>query len=503
MENNVTKSDANFQRDVRLKILNCIFLVFLADWLFFEQAVGWTIIIFAAAALIVFSLHHSRVVSRQPAAIIVALICGLLLAIAENPNTPAIVLTCLAAIGLVLTRNGDWADSAVKFFIRLGILIGQFWKRIFKDISLWYRLRKKQNSRGGHFFRTARNWLVPAILSVAFIFLFTVANPVIGKWIDLMDLRFFFEFLFPLRIFYWGLILIPCWAFVRYRTGGSFFDLSLPSENSIAAFRDFLITPGSITRGLIVFNAIFLVQSGLDIIYLWGGKALPEGLTYADYAHRGAYPLIATALLAGAFVLVALRPGSEPEKSLTIRTLVYLWIFQNIFLVISCLWRMHLYVEIYSLTLLRVSAIIWMFLVGTGLLWITLRIANKKSGAWLINANALTLLTTLYLCGFVNFGGFIAQYNVEHCLEISGKGQPLDLEYFRELGPDTIPALQWFGWRVWSDWEKAEAARKMENEFGAELKNSLKNWRNWTFRKHRLSQGFNEMQYGEVQVSES
>ena len=52
----------------------------------------------------------------------------------------------------------------------------------------------------------------------------------------------------------------------------------------------------------------------MDFVYLWGGKTLPDGMSYAEYAHRGAYPLIATALLAGAFVLVALRPGSETES---------------------------------------------------------------------------------------------------------------------------------------------------------------------------------------------
>ena len=53
-----------------------------------------------------------------------------------------------------------------------------------------------------------------------------------------------------------------------------------------------------------MFNALFAVQTVLDLTYLWGGVALPDGMTYATYAHRGAYPLIVTALLAAGFVLV-------------------------------------------------------------------------------------------------------------------------------------------------------------------------------------------------------
>jgi hypothetical protein len=66
---------------------------------------------------------------------------------------------------------------------------------------------------------------------------------------------------------------------------------------------------------LILFNAMFLIQTCLDMLYLWGSATLPDGLTYADYAHRGAYPLIVTALLAGWFAIVATKPGTEAAGS--------------------------------------------------------------------------------------------------------------------------------------------------------------------------------------------
>ena len=50
------------------------------------------------------------------------------------------------------------------------------------------------------------------------------------------------------------------------------------------------------------------MQTGLDLAYLWGGLALPDGMSHAEYAHRGAYPLVVTALLAAGFVLIAMRP---------------------------------------------------------------------------------------------------------------------------------------------------------------------------------------------------
>ena len=148
------------------------------------------------------------------------------------------------------------------------------------------------------------------------------------------------------------------------------------------------------------------------MIYLWGNAALPADITYAAYAHRGAYPLIVTALLAAGFVLIAMKPGGPAERSPVIRPLVYLWVAQNVMLVISSILRLDLYVQIYLLTYWRIAAFVWMLLVAIGLVLIVARIALRRSDEWLIRANLITLTGTLYICSLVNFAAIIADYNV-------------------------------------------------------------------------------------------
>src|SRR3990167_2584670 len=106
---------------------------------------------------------------------------------------------------------------------------------------------------------------------------------------------------------------------------------------------------GSIAASLVLFNLIFALQNGLDLAYLWGGAGLPPGVTFAEYAHRGAYPLIATALLAGLFVLVFLRPGSATAANRPVRILVTVWVAQNLFLVASTALRTIDYLQAYFL----------------------------------------------------------------------------------------------------------------------------------------------------------
>ena len=91
--------------------------------------------------------------------------------------------------------------------------------------------------------------------------------------------------------------------------------------------------------------------------------------------HRGAYPLIVTALLAAAFVLVAMRPGARRSAPADPLARSFSVVAQNVLLVISSILRLDLYVEIYSLTYWRVAAFIWMMLVAIGLLLIVARIA--------------------------------------------------------------------------------------------------------------------------------
>jgi hypothetical protein len=156
-----------------------------------------------------------------------------------------------------------------------------------------------------------------------------------------------------------------------------------------------------------------------------GGSTLPEGMTYAQYAQRGAYPLIVTALLAAVFVLATFRPGETHKDLKWSRRLVFVWLLQNVFFVISAGWRLWLYVEVYTLTRWRVAAAIWMLLVACGLLWILVRIAVGRSNLWLINVNALTASVVLFVCTFLNMDGAIAAFNVRHCEEIRGKGAHL------------------------------------------------------------------------------
>jgi Domain of unknown function (DUF4153) len=98
---------------------------------------------------------------------------------------------------------------------------------------------------------------------------------------------------------FWALVLLIVWPFVHVRwrrRKDRAPAVPRPVADNAEPGSGFpgLFGADTILRSLILFNLLFAVQTLLDAIYLWGNAALPGGISYADYAHRGAYPLIAT-----------------------------------------------------------------------------------------------------------------------------------------------------------------------------------------------------------------
>jgi Domain of unknown function (DUF4173) len=285
---------------------------------------------------------------------------------------------------------------------------------------------------------------------------------------------------------FWAMIGCAIWPLIHRRIKPSRvrkpeLPAAIATESSDL---DYLLGVQAISRSLILFNALFALQSGLDLIYLWGGAPLPDGISHAEYAHRGAYPLIATALLAAGFVLIAMRPAGPAEQSRLIRPLVLAWIGQNILLVISSIFRLDLYVAAFSLTLMRVAAFIWMGLVAAGLLLILIQIVLRKPNSWLISANATALALVLYGCCFINAPQVIAAYNVAHCREAGGAGANLDLKYLHFLGRQVLPVIEPRLPQI-PGLRPIVLDLRFDQQIGENLRRS-QNWRAWGFRTWRL-----------------
>jgi len=464
---------------IRFKFAIALGLVGVADTLLYDgRPIGLafpaflTVLAVASAVVNPAKIEQGRLVGAT-----VLFVAGLVPAIEELNvlSFPIMLLLMLSAITLATNASARGFRLPLTAVWRL-LLIGPY--RLIPDVVL--------TLRASMLTRALLVWSIPLVLGCIFTLLFAAANPVIAQWFDLLSPERVAAHVTTARAIFWFAALSMIWPFInlRWRQGTTMPSTSADLErDQPASLLNRLCGPETVVRSLILFNVLFAIQIALDGAYLWGHAALPNGMTYADYAHRGAYPLIVTALLAAAFVLVAIRAEQATAASRLVRPLIYLWVAQNVMLVVSSIQRLHIYIESYALTYWRVAALIWMILVAIGLILIVIRIVLNKSNAWLIRMNLLVLSLTLYGCALINLDAPIAGYNVAHSREAGQNGPAIDSSYLVWLGPQALPAIER---AIQLSPTNPGLMRDRDSLLKLQADLVAASWRSWSFRGWRL-----------------
>jgi len=467
----------------------------LADWLFYLHRPGISIVIFvlalAATALATNNICANR---AEPAFATAVLLVALLPAI-EEFGLLALTFAGAGAAAFVLLATGWHARGGLERVRDLGWMIASGPARLVADLrTITQVAQARELARHGA--NWLIGWIIPLVLGTVFLLLLLQANPLIESWLaDVGAPSWNLDLVRPL---FWIAVVALVWPFLRVELWSDSVAQALlaalgapPPRAAVHPAVAAPAAPGpvfgmsAILRSLFLFNALFAMQSTLDIAYLWGGVALPAGMSYAAYAHRGVFPLMVSALLAGGFVLATMQPGTPLQRARLVRALVYLWIGQTVLLVASAILRLYLYVSVYSLTGLRCAAFIWMLVVATGLVLIVARIALGRCNDWLVWANVAAVTLALYGCSLVDFAALIANFNVAHSREMSGTGTPVDAAYLCTLGPTALPAIEELA-KANADGRLAPELTACRFRLAARHEERMKDWRAWTFRGYRL-----------------
>ncbi|MGI9350880.1 MAG: DUF4153 domain-containing protein [Rhizobiaceae bacterium] len=468
-------------------------LVAFADFLFYDNHTGITVPIFLAllCGAGILSLHLKKRLGDWILATSILLIALIPALEVLNPLTFVVALTgsilfIFAIHGMGLNKILNAPLLVVRF-----LFCAPF--RLIVDLCGLNRLRKHV-SRNGVKNNPLRNWLLPILMASVFLTLFSFANPLIGGWLAKLDLFWLLEQINIGRALFWSGVAILSWpflrpAFSRLRTRSarnSRTGKKGPKSTGHARIAGEIV----VFRSLVLFNLLFGLQTTLDATYLWTGAELPDGVTYSEYVHNGTYILLCTTLLAIAFILFVTSNTRDYQTSTKIKVMLLLWTGQNVLLVVSTMMRMHLYVEAYALTYLRLSALIWMLIVMVGLALIVVRLKMQYSNEWLVKSNLISLAGILYVTSLLNLPYLIADYNVR--VSEQNQQKQLDIAYLSELGEYALPvidrALKNPEWRTFYYHPRGHKMnlrdRRDTLEYVANWRHS--DWRQWSFRHYRL-----------------
>ena len=175
----------------------------------------------------------------------------------------------------------------------------------------------------------------------------------------------------------------------------------------------------------------YLIYCVIQIVYLFMGYGtLPEGYTYAEYAHEGFYQLVFICLINIALVLIC-RKFSQDSKALKIAlALISGCTFVMIF---SAVYRMLLYISVYRFTFLRLY-VLWALLVIT-LTMIGTVIHIFCPGMPFVKYCVTVLVSTWIVFAFMNPDYRIAKYNLTHT---NWAGYKADAENIDDLPSDNV-----------------------------------------------------------------
>ena len=195
---------------------------------------------------------------------------------------------------------------------------------------------------------------------------------------------------------------------------------------------------------LVLLNVVFALFVAVQAAYLFGGldTLAVSGLTYADYARRGFFELVAVAALVGLVILVVGRRVAQPGWAVRLAAIALALLTGAI--LVSAAYRMSLYQAAYGWTELRfyvLAAILWL---AVCLVAAIVALASARTG-WLLRAALAAGLLVAIGANAIAPQAFVTARNVERTIDPSlvaeGGWTGLDVEYISWLGADAVPVL--------------------------------------------------------------
>jgi hypothetical protein len=202
-----------------------------------------------------------------------------------------------------------------------------------------------------------------------------------------------------------------------------------------------------VPEALVILVVIDLVVGsfvGLQLAYLFGGldTLAAAGITYAEYARRGFFELVAAACLA-ASVVVVLEAMVERRTRAYVIALVAL-IGLTAFVLVSASIRLGLYQAAYGWTELRLYVLAAIVTMGAGLVVMAGLVLADRS-RWLGHGLAAMAIVALVGLNLLAPASFVAAKNIERVVDPSlvppDGHSGLDAEYLAVLPDDAIPVM--------------------------------------------------------------
>ena len=215
--------------------------------------------------------------------------------------------------------------------------------------------------------------------------------------------------------------------------------LSAKADDLVPAVHGLKIDKTVLITFLSAVNLLYLAFAYVQLAYLTGAfsAALPEGMTYAEYARSGFFELLGISVLNLALSVLAVKATDRHGLAGTlIRIESLLLVIGSLVQWGSAIFRMKMYVDQYGLSQLRFFSTAFMCLILVLFAFVVVK--EFRPAFPLFKAFAIAAVVVLLLVNHVDSDAVITRNNISHYHK---SGQQIDVDYLQTLSSSAVPGL--------------------------------------------------------------
>ena len=393
--------------------------------LFWGEAMGLNTLLFTLLALAaLFTLHPESRRSRSVLLLAGGLVTCAVLVVWNNSLFAKIMywISFVCVAGMVQQRE-------LKFLF-FGVLLAM--TNFFKVPASMMKSLDESRTKSPQWeilLKYSKLAILPSFVVVIFFWLYFSANikfaQISTNIAEKLSALFTFDFSVQ-RVLFFLLGLFTVGMLLYKSTIDYFKNIENKSSDSLQRHRKNSVSPFGIPKVLALkqeyqaaiillglLNVLLFVVNLLDVRYVWFGTSLTSPQELSVYVHEGTYTLIASVLFAAGVLLYHFRNNLNfyPDNYV-LRQLAYVWIVQNAILATSVAVRNWRYVAEYGLAYKRIGVFIFLLTLITGLVFLYLKIKDKRSFFYLLRRNSWAIWGILLLAATVNWDMTITKFNL-------------------------------------------------------------------------------------------
>lgn len=411
----------------------------LFDYFFVEKIPGIAFplyVILVVVGLFAIANIFKKQISKEAIWILVPLIFFSVMVFVRSSELLT-VLNVVASLLLLLviaevSFGGKMKNFLVGDYIKIFFLPLKFISPLFQTLSNLFSLR------GINKYQKILPQVVKGILMAipvlfVFLLLFSSADLIFQKYVlDLIGIDIESETVFrSILVLIVTLVYIGAYSYTFRKT-----EAQIATQQNNKTY-----SVGHIESSILIgsVNVLFFVFILVQLTYLFGGEGniSSQGFTYAEYARRGFFELIAVAIVSLLLLLTTEKyiTKKETDHALGFKILSTALVIQVILIMTSAFTRLSLYEEAYGFTTLRLYSCAFIILLAVIFCLLLYKIYKDKRENTFAFRAFISITLFLAVMNFFNPDAFIARRNIER-FTTTGK---LDVYYLSRLSDDAVP----------------------------------------------------------------